>query len=391
LREHRGHFMTYVSGMSATTDYAGCADAGIPVGVQVQDLSAAVERQIAEYANLGGLTFVDSGAFKAFIKKTTVDFDMVLDRYERLATMTDRPENLAVVAPDVIGTMDETAALQRFYLLRIKRLAKMGVELLMPFQQGWETAAYVAHYRFLEAAFGPITLAFACNAAAWKPAAVAKLIRVIRPNRVHLLGVGTKNLDAYSDAVMWNSPSAILSSDANRTRVFLGKGRAITEDTRTGVKAIYQEAAEEFDQCYDGTEMDFDLHHSPGYLEVAEAKELAILFRVTKKCEIDRWGKWSQEETDARFLKAQGECEIEWGCKLGFLIEQADPYRYLLQTLVHGHEGGTIKEMVATLAAKHRQKEARRAAISKTLSADHVRRQSAYRIRSSQIVMFQAA
>jgi len=387
-------FRTYVSGMSSTSDYAGVADAGLPVGVQVQDISGVVDGQIADYTSKGGLVFVDSGAFGAFIKgipMSYADFDKVLAHYELLAEATSSPENLAVVAPDAIGDMAATAIFQRAFITKLTALASTGVELLIPFQRGWEIDAYVKHYRMLEKEIGPFSLSFACNAAAWAPRDVARLISTLRPARVHLLGVGTKNLDAYSDAVLWNSPETVLSSDANRTRVFLGMGRSITEDTRRGVEAIRAEAGEEFDECYDGTEMDFDLHHSSCYLEAAEAKELAILFGVTKKSEIDRWGKWSQEDTDGRFLKAQGECDIEWGCKLGFLIEQADPYGYFIQTLVHGHDGQTVKEMMATLAAKRRTKEARRAAITKTLSADNRKRQLIYSTRTSQMVMFQAA
>ena len=387
-------FRTYISGMSSITDFVGVSDAGLPVGVQVQDISGVVDIQIANYTSRGGLVFVDSGAFGAFIKgipMTYADFDKVLDHYELLAGTTSRPENLAVVAPDAIGDMKATAIFQRAYLKRLASLCATGVELLVPFQRGWEIDAYVGHYRMLEQKIGPFSLAFACNAAAWSPRDVARLVSVLRPSRVHLLGVGTKNLDSYSDAVLWNSPSTVLSSDANRTRIFLGKGRTITEDTRRGVEEFHAEAGEEFDQCYDGTEMDFDLHHSSGYLEVADAKELAILFGVTDEKTIERWGKWSQEDTDEKFLRAQGETDIAWGCKLGFLIEQADPYGYHVQILVHSHEAGTIKEMVATLAAKRRTKEARRAAITKTLSADNRKRQATYSARTSQMVMFAEA
>jgi len=364
----------------------------MPVGVQVQNISPVVCAQIAEYATAGGLVFVDSGAFGAFIKGHSVDFDKVLERYTLLAGMTSNPGNLAVVAPDVIGDMQLTADLQIHHLDQIATLALLGVEIMVPFQRGWTITAYVEHYRVLEMAIGPFTLAFACNKAAWSPADVAKLVSTLRPARVHLLGVGTKNLGAYSDAVLWNSPETGLSSDANRTRVFLGAGRPITEATRKGVEAISKEAESDFDSCYDATELDFDLHNSPGYFEVAEAKALARIFGVTSPRELDKWGKWSQEEADENFqLKNEERHNGTYGCKLGYLIESADPNGYYTQAAVHSHGGSSIKEIVAKMIVKHQQKNVRRKAIATTLLQDGNRRQLAYSVRTSQMVLFQAA
>lgn len=198
---------TYISGQTATADFAGIADAGLPVGVQVQEITPTVEAQIASYTSDGGFVFVDSGAFTAFVKGESVDFGQVLDDYERLASLTSTPANLAVVVPDAIGNMDLTAELQVTYLDRIKRLAGMGVELLLPLQRGWTNLQYLAHYRFMRQAIGPFTLAFAANKAAFEPQHVAELVVELEPERVHLLGVGTKNLAAYSNAVLWNSPT----------------------------------------------------------------------------------------------------------------------------------------------------------------------------------------
>jgi len=379
---------TYISGATAPNDFAGVAGANLPAGVQVQLITATVERQIAEYTAAGGMVFVDSGAFEAFVKGFALDFDKVHDRYDRLVSRTSRPDLLAVVAPDVIGDMTATAELQVFYLDRIARLARAGVELLVPLQRGWNTDAYVEHYNLLEATIGPFTLALACNKAAWSPADVARLVAKVQPRRVHLLGVGTKNLDAYSDAVLWHAPGCELSSDANRARVFIGQGRDITVETKRGTEEVYAEACGEFEKCYDGTELDYDLSNTAGYLEPEEAKELARLFGVCDPARMDLWAKASQEEADEAFQAEQDDDEWAFGCRLGYLIQAADPCGYYSQVLVHGHEGESIKEMLAGLAAKRRQGEMRRKAITKVMTADSKRREREYSARTDQMLLF---
>ena len=340
---------TYISGQTATADFAGIADAGLPVGVQVQEITPTVEAQIARYTSEGGFVFVDSGAFTAFVKGESVDFDQVLDDYERLACLTSNPERLAVVAPDAIGNMDLTAELQATYLDRIKRLASMGVELLLPLQRGWSGSKYLAHYNFMREAIGPFTLAFAANKEAFEPQHVAELVVELQPERVHLLGVGTKNLAAYSDAVLWNSPNTVMSSDANRVRVFIGEGRQISEAIKQGVEEVY---GQELESEIDGTEAEGYIHNFPGYLTQPEARELARMFGVVDAAEIEKWGRWSQEDSTERF-KAKYPASEEWdfGCKLGYAIVFADPYGYHSQRTLHGRGQDELKELLARLAA----------------------------------------
>lgn len=376
----------YISGQSATSDFAGITAAHLPVGVQVQEITPTVEVQIAQYSSEGGLVFIDSGAFTAFVKGDRVDFDLVLDDYERLAAMTNKPGNLAMVAPDAIGNMDLTAELQMMYLSRIKRLADSGVQLLVPFQRGWNNRLYLAHYNLLKEAIGPFTLAFAANKAAFEPQHVAELVTELQPERVHLLGVGTKNLPAYSDAVLWNSPDTVLSSDANRVRVFIGEGRMISEEINKGVEAIFEaELGAEIDE----TEMEFDIHNSPRFLTAGEARELARLFAVIDPAEIEKWGKWSQEEAGERY-RAKQECCEDWafGCKLGYAIQAADPCGFHSHRLLGGRAQDELKEMLARLAAERRRSEMRRIAITKVMTLDFENREAANKARLAQMVLF---
>lgn len=120
--------LLYVSGMSSKSDFAGTAAAGVPIGTQINEVSKAVVSQMVKYNAVGGKIFVDSGAFTAFRKGLTLDFDDILDRYDALAAVMKNPRNIAFVAPDVIGDMEETARLQNTYLGRLKSLAAKGVE-----------------------------------------------------------------------------------------------------------------------------------------------------------------------------------------------------------------------------------------------------------------------
>lgn len=83
----------YASGMSSVADFEGFAQAGHPVGVMAQDVSARVSNKIWGYAAQGGRVFVDSGAFPAFIRGTAVDFDAVFDFYRELAGNCLFPSN----------------------------------------------------------------------------------------------------------------------------------------------------------------------------------------------------------------------------------------------------------------------------------------------------------
>lgn len=235
-------------------------------------------------------------------------------------------------------------------------------------------------------AIGPFTLAFAANKVAFEPQHVAELVVELEPERVHLLGVGTKNLAAYSDAVLWNSPNTEISSDANRVRVFIGEGRQITEEIERGVDLVYQKELE----CeIDGTEADGYIHNEPGFLTQAEARELAMLFGVSDAAEIERWGRWSQEEAGDRF-KARFAASEEWdfGCKLGYVIQAADPYGCLSQQVFHGCDQDELKEKLARLAAERQRSGIRRRVIAKVMSEDFERREAVNRARLAQMVLF---
>ncbi|MFK4136470.1 hypothetical protein ACI2KR_29975 [Pseudomonas luteola] len=80
--------------------------------------------------------FVDSGAFEARRKGIQLDWEVVFQAYEVILNMTDRPQGLSIVAPDVIGDQIETLHLWQRYSLRVQTWIDAGVRVIVPLQCG---------------------------------------------------------------------------------------------------------------------------------------------------------------------------------------------------------------------------------------------------------------
>ncbi|MDO3380400.1 hypothetical protein [Geoalkalibacter halelectricus] len=338
-----GTITSYASGMSSITDFEGFAAAGAPVGVMAQDVSIAVMERIAHYTLSGGKVFVDSGAFPAFVRGKTVDFPAVLAFYRKLVSGGCKPANLALVAPDVIGDMDQSAELQIVHMQDMKDLVGLGVELIVPLQLGWDSQRYRIHYALLKQELGEFTPGFAYNKAAWKAHDVASLVRELGLTKIHLFGIGKRRI-AETAGVLWGqSPSLKISCDSNRLRAMVGQGRKLTTATEHRVQQEMQKAKEDtilaccpegqagdfefFAASWDDTEEVFELYNTPGYLAPSEAKAWAMALGVTDRKELSLWGRWSQEEADAQFhdqMCRTRYLEEAYGCKLGYLIDSLD-------------------------------------------------------------------
>lgn len=225
----------YRSGMSRPADFQGFAAAGAPVGVQILDTSARVRAQIVDYLDRGGQVFVDSGAFPAFMRGVAVDFPLVLARYQELAQRTRRPQNLALVFPDVVGDQAATLALLAEHQVALRQLLSRGVDALVPFHRG-PLKQFCAFDRVAELLgtrdFRP---AIPANRAALPARDLTELLRHARPQRIHFLGIAARRarLLELVAQVRRQCPRCDISSDANRLRSWVGPGgplaRAQTE------------------------------------------------------------------------------------------------------------------------------------------------------------------
>lgn len=132
-----GWDIAFHSGMSAEQDLTAALTAGMPVGVVATKLSLGkrilgIPRALDE----GSKVFVDSGAFTAFNKGDLVDWGRVFGVYDCLIERTDRPGNLSIVAPDVIGNQVETLACWERHKAKIVSWIEAGARVILPLQCG---------------------------------------------------------------------------------------------------------------------------------------------------------------------------------------------------------------------------------------------------------------
>lgn len=184
----------FASGLNRPSNARPWILAGAPIGTVAGELSPRMVGELATYASRGGLVFVDSGAFPAFRKGTEVNFDAVVDTYLELANATDRPGNLHLVAPDVVGDQAATFELLAQYAGELSQLADLGVTLLVPIQRG-ELSILEAFDR-TEAILPEAVLrtewvvALPFNAHAWDTDSAVELASDRVVSRIHLLGGG---------------------------------------------------------------------------------------------------------------------------------------------------------------------------------------------------------
>ena len=119
--------LAYHSGMSAKSDLRAAVDVGVPVGVvaTLLDVNKTI-LVLPRHLDRGGACFIDSGAFTAFQKGEPVDWPKVFRAYESVINMTDRPEGLSIVAPDVIGDQVQTLALWEVHAKRVLSWVEAG-------------------------------------------------------------------------------------------------------------------------------------------------------------------------------------------------------------------------------------------------------------------------
>jgi len=101
-------------------------------------------------------------------------------------------EKAFVVAPDQVGSQQETLRRLSRYRSELAIIANVGSILLLPLQVG-----PTSHAEFYEAAMlvagVPLTPAMPMRKAAMSVADVVKFIEHVRPPHIHLLGIGVDN------------------------------------------------------------------------------------------------------------------------------------------------------------------------------------------------------
>ncbi|MDP2566472.1 hypothetical protein [Pseudoalteromonas marina] len=109
LNENQNEIMVYHSGASSIADLKGYIASKSYVGICAIDTSQNALNLLIEYSENGGKVFADSGAFRHFRQKLKrpdtpdLDFNLILEKYHKLASANEGSHKITVVAPDVVG------------------------------------------------------------------------------------------------------------------------------------------------------------------------------------------------------------------------------------------------------------------------------------------------
>lgn len=210
----------FASGSNHAGEIAAFADMGHDVGVAVRRIGPDAMQALLALEGSDVLVFADSGAFSERDKKTFALVDPItpkvwgniLDRYDALSVLGDQ---LSIVAPDRVGDQDYTLALLATYADRMRALHAKGVTVLVPVQKGSRTQA--AFYREACAILGfDAVPALPCKKAATTIDEARAFAAEVRPARVHLLGLGTRNHNApaFLAALVEASPDIAVQLDS---------------------------------------------------------------------------------------------------------------------------------------------------------------------------------
>lgn len=218
----------FASGSNRVPEIRGLGKAGADVGVTVPRLSPAAEEEILRLAGSEVAIFVDSGAFSevrfdadagGFVIDparhiTHRQWKQILALYKRLGGVLR--DQLWVVAPDRVGSQDETLLRLRRYAREIRELQDLGVQILVAMQKGDRSQAEFAALVDEALGFTDWLPALPCKKAATAPDEVRRFLDARRPPHVHLLGLGIRNRQApqYMEAFAREGCTASVSMDS---------------------------------------------------------------------------------------------------------------------------------------------------------------------------------
>ena len=227
-----GISITFRSGMTSKSDLRGAISAGVPIGVVAGHLTTgAIFLTLPAHLNNGLPVFVDSGAFTSYLSGSEIDWQDVLRRYDDIALMTHRPENLYVVAPDKVGCQCGTLELLAKWADRVKDLIRQRVKVIVPIHCGDLPGAEMIDR--IAAILG--TRQFIAGIPSARAAMSIAECQSLSHHAFHVLGRVQMDEDqvARVAALRHNNPTAVITADANWLRSRLATVRRLTEDERT--------------------------------------------------------------------------------------------------------------------------------------------------------------
>lgn len=239
----------FASGSNRPGQPTAMANVGMDIGVAADQVSPTVEAELKGLAGTDVLVFVDSGAFgevsfqggELVVTKPISDAEWAkrLSLYKRLGAVLG--DQLVAVAPDRVGSQDETLARLERYKADVLELREMGVRVLVAIQKGALSQADFAAKVDEILGANWWTPALPCKKAATTPAEVEAFLAARAPKHVHLLGLGARNPYVADYLRPFVGQSTTVSLDSNWITASSGskgnKGRA--KDRRhTAAKAL---------------------------------------------------------------------------------------------------------------------------------------------------------
>ena len=211
----------FLSGSNRPAEIAGLAKVGADIGATVTELGEPSLRELENLAGSDVLVFLDSGAFSevAFgpsgveVVKPITDLDWLrtLAVYERLAHELNG--QLWAVAPDMVGSQEETLRRLWRYTPQLRQLLDLGARVLVGVQKGDRTQA--AFSRQVDELLGQRWIpALPCKKAATTPGELSSYLEERQPRHCHLLGLGVNNRQVMDYVAPFAGTSTSLSMDS---------------------------------------------------------------------------------------------------------------------------------------------------------------------------------
>lgn len=237
----------FASGTNDAGEIRGMRDAGIAVGTVANELyNPEALREVEDLAGTGLPVFVDSGAFSEVteqkdgppvVTKPIPDSEWKkrLQLYIHLSKKLGGQLN--AVAPDQIANQQTTLWRLRQYASEMKQVAQNGSHVLVVLQGG--PMDRITFFKRATEAIGfseNVVPCFPMKKAPASKAEIVEFMKVVKPKRVHFLGLGIRGKDTAEilDAAQAASPESQITIDANIISGHVGRAKdGVAASSRT--------------------------------------------------------------------------------------------------------------------------------------------------------------
>jgi hypothetical protein len=225
------------SGSSAYWDFRGYMLAGAAIGITATEMpkndGGRMVCAIAEHTRRGGLLFVDSGAFGAFVARRALDFEAeVFPAFDSILAAGAQATQLRLVMPDVVGDPEASLRLQRRHAARIRAWMDAGAQCIFPLHSPDAGRFLRAVHHIADGR--SVTIGIPSNLEAWSLRELLRFCERHAPQRIHLLGLGQADkVQAIAEAVANVSPRTAISCDSCSLIAHVGTGRRLTDRCRS--------------------------------------------------------------------------------------------------------------------------------------------------------------